>query len=618
MNTKSCSVLGAVLLCVSPLVHAQTGPIKVGIATPVTIKIDTDKNLKQCNVEIEGQGVSRVERVVSSPNFDTSIDVTPPQEGDLNIQWKGKTRVRGFNSTVACTGSGTVVVKAVANIDDSKGAGSTATAPVVSPTAASQPQTQPMKGTEQTYSCKFVDASRPGKFNSPVQISLIELGIEKYSIVWGSTRLDTAAFNKATNVWEGIGISRIKFSNGLVTVVNDKSNLTMNYDCRSVPEGNSSPSLGQTTAQPNSGANIDPRGCRAGEQRLIDDCSKATTDRHRLICENAELKGKFCYLYYSLRLSENGEASRTTELRDSHVKWLKDSHNKCDSLSGDNLAACVDSSVSDRAIDILRTYKPDTKGVITEQTFKKNPQYVAIVSALDQADKKRQAETAALLTAKELARSPLLNRTLFARYVCSFEEAEHIWRNRKMKSDEEEEAQALQMANKFSTDEKKKPFALQFENGVKWDCENMESDPKRPTGVITKVYGRAANPEFVILKTNKSQTNAYYINAWSLIPLSSYLGNIESLRKAEEDQQVKAKAEAVAEAKRMEDPIYRAAKQRQIEAQQRQIEAQNRKMQCFNACTAPSVTADCMSRYHNGSLCGKIAGDCAQRCGAYQ
>ena len=68
--------------------QAPVRPLIVGVASQTLLRINVDKATSSCNVEISGPGVSKVEKVVSPPNFDVTVDITPQQEGKLSIQWQ--------------------------------------------------------------------------------------------------------------------------------------------------------------------------------------------------------------------------------------------------------------------------------------------------------------------------------------------------------------------------------------------------------------------------------------------------------------------------------------------------------------------------------------------------
>lgn len=120
MKTKIFFTTGLLLVICNSHAQAASESIKVGTKTPLTLKIDTEKFASKCNVEITINGVGNVEKEITSPNYEAVIEITPQHEGQLNIQWKGKVKFRGFNTTPACTGTGSVVVTATASNEQEK------------------------------------------------------------------------------------------------------------------------------------------------------------------------------------------------------------------------------------------------------------------------------------------------------------------------------------------------------------------------------------------------------------------------------------------------------------------------------------------------------------------
>lgn len=115
MKTKIFFPVGLLLIACNSFAQTPAEPIPVGVKTPITLKIDT-KYMTKCNVEISIPGVGNTERVITAPNYDTVVGVTPQQEGPLTIQWKGKTKFHGFNTVNGCPGSGSAVVNAVSPV----------------------------------------------------------------------------------------------------------------------------------------------------------------------------------------------------------------------------------------------------------------------------------------------------------------------------------------------------------------------------------------------------------------------------------------------------------------------------------------------------------------------
>lgn len=107
--------MGSLLVICNSHAQSPSEPLIVGVTAPLTLKIETDKNVAKCNVEISIPGAGNIEKEITSPNYEAVIEITPQQEGQLNIQWNGKTKFRGFNTTPACSGTGSIVVTATAS-----------------------------------------------------------------------------------------------------------------------------------------------------------------------------------------------------------------------------------------------------------------------------------------------------------------------------------------------------------------------------------------------------------------------------------------------------------------------------------------------------------------------
>jgi hypothetical protein len=58
-------------------------------------------------------GGSTLQRDLTKPDYETSIEVTPTTEGIANIKWEGKTKVRGFSSVTGCEGQGQITIKVI-------------------------------------------------------------------------------------------------------------------------------------------------------------------------------------------------------------------------------------------------------------------------------------------------------------------------------------------------------------------------------------------------------------------------------------------------------------------------------------------------------------------------
>ena len=120
MKSRILFLLGSLLVICNSHAKSPSEPLIVGVTAPLTLKIETDKNVTKCNVEILIPGIGNIEKEITSPNYEAVIEITPQQEGQLNIQWKGKTKFRGFNTTPACAGTGSIVVTATASKEQAK------------------------------------------------------------------------------------------------------------------------------------------------------------------------------------------------------------------------------------------------------------------------------------------------------------------------------------------------------------------------------------------------------------------------------------------------------------------------------------------------------------------
>ena len=113
MKTRIFFSIGLLLVVCNSSAQTPSEPFAVGVKAPLTLKVDI-KYMTKCNVEISIPGVGNVERLITAPNYETVIEITPQQEGQLTVQWKGKTKFHGFNTVNGCPGSGSVVVTAIA------------------------------------------------------------------------------------------------------------------------------------------------------------------------------------------------------------------------------------------------------------------------------------------------------------------------------------------------------------------------------------------------------------------------------------------------------------------------------------------------------------------------
>lgn len=117
MGPKNIIFIGLLLTQFSATAEVLSRPLIVGVTAATTLRINVESNTPKCNVEISLPGNGNVEREVSPPRFEASVEFTPQQEGQLQIQWKGKTKFRGFNTVFACPGSGLVLLQVEASAE---------------------------------------------------------------------------------------------------------------------------------------------------------------------------------------------------------------------------------------------------------------------------------------------------------------------------------------------------------------------------------------------------------------------------------------------------------------------------------------------------------------------
>lgn len=84
--------------------------LPIGVQSQVPLQIKLPSETGKCNIEISVPGQAKFEREVNAPNFQASVDFTPPGEGSFPIEWKGKLKKRGLNSVLGCDGAGKVLV----------------------------------------------------------------------------------------------------------------------------------------------------------------------------------------------------------------------------------------------------------------------------------------------------------------------------------------------------------------------------------------------------------------------------------------------------------------------------------------------------------------------------
>lgn len=83
----------------------------------ITIKIPDQTISGKCNVDIKIPGVETFQREVSSPNFETQVEVNPKDSGKFFVQWEGKFKIRGLFTVMACAGEGKIELFAKSNSD---------------------------------------------------------------------------------------------------------------------------------------------------------------------------------------------------------------------------------------------------------------------------------------------------------------------------------------------------------------------------------------------------------------------------------------------------------------------------------------------------------------------
>ena len=115
MSIKKIGCLIAVsAFCHLGTAHSQDSQVSALIGQPIQIplKIKVGNETTRCNLEIAVPGQNKFEREVSTPDFQTIIDFTAPNEGTFVIEWKGRLKKRGLNSVFGCDGSGKITVSA--------------------------------------------------------------------------------------------------------------------------------------------------------------------------------------------------------------------------------------------------------------------------------------------------------------------------------------------------------------------------------------------------------------------------------------------------------------------------------------------------------------------------
>ncbi len=84
----------------------------IGKATQIQLKLSNQKADK-CNIDVLLPGGGSLQRDLSKPDYETTIEFTPTTEGIANIKWEGKTKIRGFSSVTGCEGQGQITVKVI-------------------------------------------------------------------------------------------------------------------------------------------------------------------------------------------------------------------------------------------------------------------------------------------------------------------------------------------------------------------------------------------------------------------------------------------------------------------------------------------------------------------------
>lgn len=84
----------------------------IGKTTQIQLKLNNQKADK-CNIDVLLPGGSSLQRDLTKPDYETTIEITPTTEGIANIKWEGKTKVRGFSSVTGCEGQGQITVKVI-------------------------------------------------------------------------------------------------------------------------------------------------------------------------------------------------------------------------------------------------------------------------------------------------------------------------------------------------------------------------------------------------------------------------------------------------------------------------------------------------------------------------
>lgn len=199
IKTKTLLSIGLLLATCNSYAQAPSEPFKVGVTTPLTLKIDTEKIATKCNLEITISGVGNIEKEITSPNYEAVIEITPKQEGQINIQWKGKAKFRGFHSTQACTGIGSVVITATA----SNAQAQTNAAKEVQVAIPEKMVDASSKITSSTNECKVLDADISGSYSGGCKDGLANgEGVAKGKDEYRGMFVNGKPHGKGTYTWQ--------------------------------------------------------------------------------------------------------------------------------------------------------------------------------------------------------------------------------------------------------------------------------------------------------------------------------------------------------------------------------------------------------------------------------
>ena len=126
----------------------------------------------------------------------------------------------------------------------------------------------------------------------------------------------------------------------------------------------------RSESEPASSPHADGYECRVGNASF--DCLRAKTIVERTICTSESLAARDCLLGYVYRYSLRDAFSPEVRQRIAQDQrdWVRERNRFCEAKPAAELAGCLTQLINDRARDLMKTYRPESRGVFSEDDFR--------------------------------------------------------------------------------------------------------------------------------------------------------------------------------------------------------------------------------------------------------